>query len=188
MGLHVLIFQKRERQQEVWPQEPLWLNCILESTRGRELLLSILPNPRRTFTHWCLNWRPRFGVGSSEALFDSFDYFLSYYTSSGGYPTLDQLQSRLMLEEIRRQTRSRLKSATIEALYFHSNRSYTHHNQHMKGSNPSSPNFSTAHYTTQGHENNMPQNQHTLCHYYGKLEHFKHMCPERLVDIRKLKS
>lgn len=105
------------------------------------------------------------------------------------YPyILDQLQSRLMLEEIRRQTRSRLKSATIEALYFHSNRSYTHHNQHMKGSNPSSPNFSTAHYTTQGHENNMPQNQHTLCHYYGKLEHFKHMCPERLVDIRKLKS
>jgi len=39
-----------------------------------------------------------------KSLPKSFDYWLQNYTSSGNFPTLDQLQARSMLEESRRQS------------------------------------------------------------------------------------
>jgi len=41
-----------------------------------------------------------------KALPDSYDSFLQNYTSVGKFPTLDQLQTRLMLKESRRQSKA----------------------------------------------------------------------------------
>nr|PNR60431.1 hypothetical protein PHYPA_003224 [Physcomitrium patens] len=53
-----------------------------------------------------------------KSLPDSNDYFLSRYTSGGGYPTFDQLQSRIMLEESRCQTKRGTNPTSDKALYY----------------------------------------------------------------------
>jgi len=54
-----------------------------------------------------------------KALPDSYDSFLQNYTSARKFPTLDQLQTSLMLEESRRQSKVGTKSVMdSEAFYF----------------------------------------------------------------------
>jgi hypothetical protein len=68
-----------------------------------------------------------------KALPDSYDYFLQNFTSSGRFPTLDQLQTRMMLEESRRQSKIEIKTTVdSEALFFRGAPQYRHNGQHNR--------------------------------------------------------
>lgn len=126
-----------------------------------------------------------------KSLPDSYDYWLQNYTSSGHFPTLDQLQARLMLEESRRQTRSVGKRPTVshdvdtEALYFQGAQYHWSGGRYNSGA-PSQQNQGSS---NRFHNNNAGYNNRGIrCFYCGRYGHPKDMCPERLADIRKLEA